>query len=280
MHPIYIYIKQELSGYYPESEASAMAKYILTEMFNLSVLELYAGKDINFSSENLSEVEDILSRLKTYEPLQYIIGETSFYGLKFNVSPTVLIPRPETAELVDWIVNDSKDKKVNILDIGTGSGCIPISLATVMGNNSMVSAWDISEKALDVAAGNAKRNNVNVCFSKVDVLGNDIPEIKVDVLVSNPPYITEREKTDMERNVLDWEPEIALFVPDNDPLVFYRRIAEIGLDIISDDGALYFEINRAYGQQTANMLSGMGYRNIELRKDLSGNDRMIKALRP
>lgn len=279
MHPIYTYIRQELSGFYPDAEAAAMAKYILTEKYQLSALDLYAGKDMNFSSEKLSEVNDILARLKLYEPLQYIIGETWFCGYRFKVTPAVLIPRPETAELIDWIVTDNKRDGAHVLDVGTGSGCIPVSLALMM-DSPVVSAWDISEEALSVASENARLNNADVAFSRVDVLGTDIPDIKVDILVSNPPYITKSEKKDMEKNVLEWEPELALFVPDDDPLRFYKRIAELGLDILNDGGVIYFEINRAYGSETVEMLASMGYKNIELRKDLSGNDRMIKALRP
>ena len=279
MHPIYTYIRQELSGYYPDAEAAALAKYILTEKFQLSALDLYAGKDMNFSSENLSEVNDILMRLKSYEPLQYIMGETWFCGFRFKVTPSVLIPRPETSELIDWIVDDNKREEISVLDLGTGSGCIPISLSLMM-NSPVVSAWDISEQALSVASENARMNNVDIAFSRVDVLSTDIPDIKTDIIVSNPPYITDSEKTDMERNVLEWEPGLALFVPDDDPLRFYRRIAEIGIDILNCEGLIYFEINRAYGKETVEMLSSMGYRNIELRKDLSGNDRMIKAVRP
>lgn len=256
-----------------------MAKYILTEKYQLSALDLYAGKDMNFSSEKLSEVNDILARLKSYEPLQYIIGETWFCCYRFKVTPAVLIPRPETAELIDWIVTDNKREDAHVLDVGTGSGCIPVSLALMM-DSPVVSAWDISEEALSVASENARINNADVAFSRVDVLGTDIPDIKVDILVSNPPYITESEKKDMEKNVLEWEPDLALFVPDDDPLRFYRRIAELGLDILNDGGLIYFEINRAYGSETVEMLASMGYKNIELRKDLSGNDRMIKALKP
>ena len=279
MHPIYTYIRQELSGFYPDAEAAAMAKYILTEKYQLSALDLYAGKDMNFSSEKLSEVNDILARLKSYEPLQYIIGETWFCGYRFKVTPAVLIPRPETAELIDWIAADNKRRGMRVLDIGTGSGCIPVSLALMM-DSPLVSAWDISEEALSVAAENARTNDVDIAFSRVDVLGNDIPDIKVDILVSNPPYITDSEKADMEKNVLEWEPDLALFVPDDDPLRFYRRIAELGLDVLDDGGQVYFEINRAYGKETMEMLASLGYKNIDLRKDMSGNDRMIKALRP
>ena len=279
MHPFYTHIRQELSGYYADSETSAMAKWILTEVFNFSPLDLYAGKDMNFSSEMQSRVEDILERLKRYEPLQYILGETSFYGLSFVVTPAVLIPRPETVELVDWIVTDHPQKGVKVLDIGTGSGCIPISLAKRL-QEPLVSAWDISPDALAVAQQNAVKNAVKVDYSRVDALGTDIPDIQVDVLVSNPPYIGVSEKKNMEQNVLDWEPELALFVPDDDPLLFYRHIADIGCKILSENGILYYEINQLYGPETVQLLVDKGYKKVELRKDLSGNDRMIKALRP
>ena len=279
MHPFYTHIRQELSGYYADSETSAMAKWILTEVFNFSPLDLYAGKDMNFSSEMQSRVEDILERLKRYEPLQYILGETSFDGLSFVVTPAVLIPRPETVELVDWIVTDHPQKGVKVLDIGTGSGCIPISLAKRL-QEPLVSAWDISPDALAVAQQNAVKNAVKVDYSRVDALGTDIPDIQVDVLVSNPPYIGVSEKKNMEQNVLDWEPELALFVPDDDPLLFYRHIADIGCKILSENGILYYEINQLYGPETVQLLVDKGYKKVELRKDLSGNDRMIKALRP
>ncbi len=280
MHPIYTYIRKELSGFYPDAEVSAMAKSLLTDVFHLSALDLYAGKDSDFSSENLRRLDDILCRLKSFEPLQYIVGETGFYGFSFLVSPSVLIPRPETAELIDWISSDFKGiSGVRILDIGTGSGCISISLASVM-EDAHVSAWDISGEALLVAGKNSELNGVNVSFSKVDVLGEDIPDMTVDVIVSNPPYIGESEKKDMEANVIDWEPGLALFVPDDKPLVFYERIAFLGLRLLGDNGKLYFEINQLYGLETVEMLHRMGYVNVELRKDMSGNDRMIKAERP
>ena len=279
MHPYYTYIRQELSGYYTDNEASAMAKCILTEVFNFSALDLYVGKDMNFSAEMKSRFLDILERLKRYEPLQYILGETIFDGLPFEVTPSVLIPRPETVELVDWIATDYPQGGVSILDIGTGSGCIPISLAKRLAH-ARVSAWDVSSEALEIARRNALKNQAKVDFFKVDALQSDIPDIQVDVLVSNPPYIGEDEKKNMEPNVLDWEPELALFVPDDDPLIFYRHIADIGKKILSENGMLYYEINQLYGSETVQLLVDKGYRQVELRKDLSGNDRMIKALRP
>lgn len=278
MHPTYLYIKNSLCGIYPESEVVALAKWILTEVFHLSVTELYTGKDNDFPDDKRRKLENILARLKQHEPLQYILGEVSFAGVCLEVTPDVLIPRPETAELIDWIAADYAQGGVKILDVGTGSGCIPIALAHRL-PEVQVTSWDVSEKALQVAARNVMRNGVNVTLERVDVLSDAVPPVRVDVLVSNPPYITEQERTDMERNVLDWEPELALFVPDHDPLLFYRRIAEIGQKALPEGGALYYEINRAYGPDTVALLQAMGYAQIELRKDMFGNDRMVKAIR-
>lgn len=280
MHPVYLHIKKELSSFYAEGEASAMAKWISSDILHLSTMELYTGKDMNFSTKAWKEVEDILARLKQREPLQYILQEAPFCGLSFHVEKGVLIPRPETEELVEWIVSDcQKAGKVRILDIGTGSGCIPVALAERL-PEAEVASCDISAEALRVAAANVKRYGDKVTLFQADILQDELPDCRVDVLVSNPPYITDSERKDMEANVLDWEPELALFVPDTDPLRFYRRIAQKGLDWLTEGGALYFEINRAYGAETLRMLEECGYRDIVLRKDLSGNDRMIKAVRP
>lgn len=279
MNPLYYHIKQRLlSSAYEEGEAASLAKWILAEVFGFSTLELYTGKDTNFPQECRERLDNILTRLERFEPIQYIIGETHFCGLVFKVTPAVLIPRPETAELVEWIVGDCAHSHVRILDIGTGSGCISVSLASRL-EGAQVTAWDISLQALSVARHNAQTNRVAVDFCEVDVLQDKLPEIEVDVLVSNPPYIAERERADMDRNVLDYEPELALFVPDDDPLLFYRRIACAGNDILVPGGALYFEINRAYGSEMIALLEGLGYHHVELREDLSGNNRMIKAIK-
>lgn len=278
MNPIVYYIKQTLHGYYPDSEILSMAKLLLTQVFGMSVIELYAGKDNCFSSNEQKQLEDILLRLQKYEPIQYIIGEEEFFGLPFEVNQHVLIPRPETGELVNWIIQENKDRQTRILDIGTGSGCIAISLAKHM-EKAEVNAWDVSEDALQVAARNCLRNGVEVKLEQKDVLRFEPSGEQFDVIVSNPPYITEKEKAEMETNVLDWEPDVALFVPDDSPLLFYRKIAELGMEMLAPNGKLYFEINRAYGKQTVDMLAEQGYREIELRKDISQNDRMVKAER-
>lgn len=279
MNPLYTYIKQKLiAASYAETEASALARWILEEEFGFSTLELYAGKDTDFPMEKRKRLNDILVRLARFEPIQYIIGKTEFCGLTLKVSSDVLIPRPETAELVDWIVSDCPQSGLRVLDIGTGSGCIAITLAERM-VEAEVSAWDISEKALAVARENALRNNVRIAFSCMDVFNEPTATSVFDIIVSNPPYITESERTEMERNVLDYEPETALFVPDTDPLRFYRRIAHIGNQMLKPGGKLFFEINRAYGSETAAMLKYGGYSQVEVRSDSYGNARMIKAIK-
>lgn len=279
MNPLYTYIKQKLiAASYAETEASALARWILEEEFGFSTLELYAGKDTDFPMEKRNRLNDILVRLARFEPIQYIIGKTEFCGLTLKVSSDVLIPRPETAELVDWIVSDCPQSGLRVLDIGTGSGCIAITLAERM-DEAEVSAWDISGKALAVARENALHNNVRIAFSCMDVFNEPTGTSVFDIIVSNPPYITESERAEMERNVLDYEPETALFVPDTDPLRFYRRIAHIGNQMLKPGGKLFFEINRAYGSETAAMLKYGGYSQVEVRSDSYGNARMIKAIK-
>lgn len=278
MTPIVYYIKQRLHGYYPDSEIVSIAKLLLTQVFGMSVIELYAGKDNSFSANEQKQLDDILIRLQKYEPVQYIIGVEDFYGLTFEVDPNVLIPRPETEELIDWIVQENKSAGLRVLDVGTGSGCIAVSLAKNL-EDAEVTAWDISEGALQVAARNCRRNGVDVRLEQKDILQLSSSDRQFDVIVSNPPYIAMKEKADMEANVLDWEPGLALFVPDEKPLLFYRKISELGLEMLKPGGRLFFEINRAYGKQVVQMMSALGYRNVELKKDISQNDRMIKAER-
>ena len=279
MHPIVNEIRNALREHYPDSEALALAKMLLVEAFGFSTLELYGGKDKEISGKRLDVLNEMIARLKKNEPIQYVIGAEVFCGWTFEVNENVLIPRPETQELVHWIVADWKsDAPCRILDVGTGSGCIAVSLSKLL-EGAEVEAWDISEGALRVARRNADRNEAQVFFRRVDVLKACTEDCRYDVIVSNPPYITESEKQDMDANVLEWEPHTALFVPDADPLLFYRRIAELGVSMLNEGGALYFEINRAYGEETVRMLEGLGYKQIELRKDNWGNDRMIKANR-
>lgn len=287
MQQILQHIRQTLSTCYQASEANAMARLILEKRFGTSLTEIYTGKDKQFLPEQRKDLEDILQRLLRNEPVQYVLGEADFCSEMFSVGPGVLIPRPETEELVAWIGETMPATPCKVLDVGTGSGCIAISLAKRF-PQARVTAWDISEQALAIARANNGRLGTNVHFVRRDVLeeakaceavGRQSDEGTFDVIVSNPPYVTCSERKEMEANVLDWEPALALFVPDDDPLLFYRSIARLAQRLLKPGGRLFFEINRAYGTVTVNLLQGMNYRNVELRKDLSGNDRMVSAQR-
>ena len=233
--------------------------------------------DVTLTAEQETLLDNAIERLKKQEPIQYILGYSDFCGLRFKVTPATLIPRPETSELVEWIASEAAGRE-SILDIGTGSGCIAVSLAHKM-PQSKVTAWDISHEALAIAAENSKANGCVVTFEQVDILAYEPTGEQFDIIVSNPPYIKENEKEAMHANVLDWEPHTALFVPNNDPLLFYRTIAEKGLTLLKPGGSLYFEINRAHGKDTVDMLAALGYTSIELRKDFADNDRMIRAVK-
>ena len=279
MHPVVNEIRDALRDIYPDSEALALAKMLLVEVFGFTTLELYGGKDKEISGKCRSVLDEMIRRLKKNEPIQYIIGKETFCGLTFEVGPDVLIPRPETQELVHWIASGCRGKSLcRILDIGTGSGCIAVSLAKLL-EGAEVDGWDISEAALQMASRNAERNGAGVTFFKRDVLSVLPGKERYDVIVSNPPYIAEKEKVSMDANVLNWEPSLALFVPDDDPLLFYRKIALLAKEMLAENGSLYYEINQAYGRETVQMLDSLGYSSIELKKDSWGNDRMIKAKR-
>ena len=271
-------INEKLSGYCTPDEAHALTRIIATELLGVSQMAFYLKDDITLTAEQLAQFESAIERLQKHEPIQYIQGYCNFCGLRFKVTPATLIPRPETSELVEWITIEATGNE-SILDIGTGSGCIAISLANKL-PQSKVTAWDISPEALAIAAENSKANGCTVLFEQADILSYEPTEAQFDIIASNPPYIKESEKSAMHSNVLDWEPHTALFVPDSDPLLFYRAIAKKGLQMLAPNGTLYFEINRAHGAETAELLANYGYKNIELRKDISGNDRMIKATRP
>ena len=270
-------IREELSGTYPTGEIDAIAHILATDLLHISETTYFLRDEVSLTPEKETLLADALQRLKKDEPLQYIIGETEFCRLRFRVNPSVLIPRPETGELVRMIAAENKGRKCRILDIGTGSGCIAVTLAKELGQ-STVSAWDISPEALATATENSLLNGTEVTFSQRDILsytptGND----RYEIIVSNPPYIKEQEKSGMESNVLEWEPSIALFVPDSDPLLFYRTIAQKAREMLTADGRLYFEINREHGEETCAMLSASGYKEIMLHKDFADNDRMVSA---
>lgn len=276
MNKIVAYIRSRLQPYYTAEEVSALSRIVCCDLLGQAPTDYYMGKDIVLSSKKEQELEDILQRLSRFEPLQYIEGRTLFLGREFWVAPGVLIPRPETEELVELMLKEIP-ADARILDVGTGSGCIAISLAKEL-PDTLVTAWDVSPEALSVARANARKLQADVRFVECDVLACQVDEVGLyDVIVSNPPYVTEAEKADMEPNVLQWEPSLALFVPDDDPLRFYRRIAVLGRDMLADGGRLYFEINRAYGREMVEMLRTMGYVGVRVEKDLSQNDRFVIA---
>lgn len=276
MNKIVAYIRSRLQPYYTAEEVSALSRIVCCDLLGQAPTDYYLGKDIVLSSKKEQELEDILQRLSRFEPLQYIEGRTLFLGREFWVAPGVLIPRPETEELVELMLKEIP-ADARILDVGTGSGCIAISLAKEL-PDTLVTAWDVSPEALSVARANARKLQADVRFVECDVLACQVDEVGLyDVIVSNPPYVTEAEKADMEPNVLQWEPSLALFVPDDDPLRFYRRIAVLGRDMLADGGRLYFEINRAYGREMVEMLRTMGYVGVRVERDLSQNDRFVIA---
>ncbi|TRX72143.1 peptide chain release factor N(5)-glutamine methyltransferase [Carboxylicivirga sp. M1479] len=265
----------ELSDYYPEYEIRQMAKLLLQEVLKVSNTELLMMNREQLDEKQLQILDGYKEQLKQHIPLQYIIGHTEFYNLQFSVSPAVLIPRPETEELVNWILTDQLPIN-SLLDIGTGSGCIATALKANM-PNTQVTAWDISEEALAVAKQNAKHLKQEVQFELIDVLNHQPNAEKFDCIVSNPPYVRELEKSMMEANVLENEPHTALFVKDTDPLLFYRSIALLAKQILNPQGYLYFEINEYLAKDMEAMLSTAGFNNIEYRKDINGKDRMMKA---
>ena len=277
-------LKQEfinaLSGLYPSEEILSFFNLLSEKYLGLSRIEIALNPDQKVLEEDTILFEKAIYRLKEFEPIQYIIGETDFYGLQFLVDNNVLIPRPETEELVDWIIKESQDKSINILDIGTGSGCIAISLAHSL-PKALVSGIDISEGALQIAKQNSQLNKVNVTFDKVDILNieDKILEMNLDIIVSNPPYVREQEKSQIEPNVIKHEPVLALFVEDNDPLLFYRKIAQFSKKYLKKEGSLYFEINEYLSKELIIMLKTKGFNEIVLRKDIFGKARMIKCKR-
>ena len=271
-------MRDELGDLYPQGERDALIRIIALELLNIGSTAFYLKDEINLDTIQQEKLSNAIERLKRFEPIQYILGYSDFCGLRFKVTPATLIPRPETSELVEWVASEATGNE-SILDIGTGSGCIAISLAHKL-PQSKTTAWDISAQAIATAKENNKLNGTTVTFVEQDIFAPNNDNVKYDIIVSNPPYIKEIEKVNMQRNVLDWEPSIALFVPDSTPLLFYREIAQKGLQLLKDGGKLYFEINREHGKDTYAMLAEYGYTEIELRKDFADNDRMIKATKP
>ena len=272
------YIISELRGFYPEEELRELAYWIIEESTGMTRTQILTDcKD----TQNISNMEIILQKLRAHEPIQYIFGHTEWMGLDLRVTPATLIPRPETAELAEWILQvGDRDKPLRVLDIGTGSGCIAIALKKAA-PHWQVTGLDISEEALAVAKENATRNKVEVNWLQADILSpianSSLPI--ADIIVSNPPYICNSEKKDMDARVLDYEPHSALFVPDTDPLLFYRQIAFLASSphrlIASSPLNMFFEINEAYGNEVCAMMEQMGYTDVQLKNDMYGKPRMV-----
>jgi release factor glutamine methyltransferase len=269
------HIRASLSGILADNEIISVSRLLLSKITGFDFTGLLVNKNTIISDKQRELLENYLQKLKNGMPVQYVLGETGFLGLTFKVDARVLIPRPETEELVEWILAEASEND-NILDIGTGSGCIPVSLKYNL-PNADISACDISEEALSCASENANLNNVHVNFFKLDILGEHDLNQTWDVIVSNPPYVPDAEKSEIKAHVLDFEPHLALFVSDNDPLIFYRKITLFAQKHLKAGGKLFFEIHRDYGEATVKLLKEMSFRNILLKKDIHGNNRMIRA---
>jgi len=261
-----------------KEEAQVLTKYLFKEVLHCSWTDIVVSSGTAIDQEAKLQLENIISRLLQMEPVQYILGYTYFLERKFLVSPDVLIPRPETEELVMTILEHVKFDKPSILDIGTGSGCIGITLALETGTKAYTGI-DISKAALALAEENARRMGVGINCVKMDILRDDFHDVRHDLIVSNPPYVRVSEKKHMKRNVLEYEPEMALFVPETDPLVFYRRIAGIAADKLSPGGMLFFEINEAFGTQIGQLLRESGFGKVFVKQDLNGKDRFVYGRR-
>lgn len=274
------YSLSNLTGQYPEKEAKNLTYMALSNIFNFSRYQIHLNFDKTVDVDQYAKIKNIVDELKQYKPIQYIFKETEFYNCRLNVSEDVLIPRPETEELIDWIIQDQKNDKIEILDIGTGSGCISIALAKNL-SLSKVTAIDISPNAIDIAKRNANVNNVEIKFREVDLFNiqKELQVSKFDIIVSNPPYVRECEKEQMQPNVLNWEPEISLFVPDDNPLLFYKKIIPFAATSLKSKGLIYLEINENYPEEVKEILLNNDFSSIEIRKDISGKFRMIKASR-
>lgn len=289
---------KRLTAIYNEREAQAIVRTVLDALFGMSLTDICLGKVTQLSADDTTRLEKIMQRLEKSEPVQYVLGAEWFAGRLFDVAPGVLIPRPETEDLVKWACDEAKEKEDNskeergkeekedskkeevphpsILDIGTGSGCIAITVALAL-PQARVTAWDISTDALAIAAGNAHRLGASVRFEHQDALSAPDDEERWDVIVSNPPYICDRERADMSDNVLSYEPELALFVPDSDPLLFYRAIARYASKALKPGGRLLFETNTAYAHEVAQVMADEGFTAIEVRNDCFGKPRMVKG---
>ena len=267
-----------LTACYEAGEAKALVRWVLDVRFGLSLADILSGKVTQLSADDQAELEKIMNRLEKGEPVQYIIGIADFAGRQFHVAPGVLIPRPETAELCEWVVSKAKHAS-QLLDIGTGSGCIAISLAADLAH-AQVSAWDISDDALRIARDNATKHGVNVTFEKHDILDTSIStsaQSLYDIIISNPPYIKPSERDGMAQNVLNYEPDIALFAPADNPIIFYQKIGDFASKHLRNGGHLFFELNPLTAEAVGDYLRQLGFSKIEFRRDIFGKQRFLKA---
>ncbi len=275
----YLQLKYQLEILYETRESSKIANMVMEHITGISRMDRLLQKDLKLTHEQRKILDTKTNRLLNSEPVQYVIGEAWFANKLFQVNSSVLIPRPETEELIDWVLKDNPEKNLKkVLDIGTGSGCIPITLKTNLPNTSVMSI-DISSEALTIAQNNAIDHDVNIDLRQIDFLDesnwHDLPLF--DCIVSNPPYIKDSEKTTLSKHVIKYEPSIALFVSDEDPLIFYRKIALLGKQHLEKSGTIYLEINQTLGKEVIELFQEYGYQT-ELRKDLMENDRMVKAM--
>lgn len=274
------HLQTSLANTFDNDELLSAIRTICCDILGFGSTAYYLKEPVALTTTQEAQLSNIINRLQQGEPLQYIEGETQFYGIKFYVNPAVLIPRPETTELVDWIIRDNPNKPIRILDLGTGSGCIAIALSRQL-PQATIDACDISSEALAMAKKNNESNDTQVTFFIHDMLNTTTPlPHSYDILVSNPPYIRQSEAKEMARNVTEWEPHTALFVPDNDALRFYHAIAEIGqTEALRPGGSIYVEINQALGKETVNLFETYGYQEVTLRKDIYGNERMVRVIK-
>jgi release factor glutamine methyltransferase len=281
---VFAIYRDGLSGLYGNQEIEALTLLVCEEISGLSKGSIKAFPEKEITIEQSAKIQNILVQLKTGQPIQYILGYAEFYNLKFYVNESVLIPRPETEELVEWVIDSWQSAVGNwqqpyqLLDIGTGSGGIAISLKKNL-QQAQITAIDISTTALETANQNARLNEVEIAFINADILNikSEIQKSKFKVIISNPPYVTLADKEKMHTNVTDFEPHTALFVPENNPLIFYKAIADFAVGNLANNGLLFFEINESYGPETVQLLIGKGFADVELRKDMSGRNRMVKA---
>jgi release factor glutamine methyltransferase len=266
-----------LKDIYPAEEIHAIYRWIFETLFHMTPFEMHLKSQEDCPPGDEAQIYNIIRQLKLNKPIQYILGETEFYGLNFSVNENVLIPRPETEELVQWIIDDNKNRlDIQIIDIGTGTGCIAIALAKFL-PNSVLTALDVSSSAIELAKINSAKNNIEVNFIVKDILdSNSFLKEKYDIIVSNPPYIDVIQKKQMLPNVLNYEPHLALFAPENDPLIFYKKIGLFARENLKKKGALYFEINEIYPHETAQLLGELGFQT-QLKKDINEKFRMVKA---